>query len=194
MNEERGIPVGRLVFGAILLLIGAAWLLLTLDVVDVPIQSAMAIGLILIGLVILFVGRHGGLVTLGVILTIILGLMSLLNVPLTGGIGERTYRPAGSADVRSEYRLALGQLTVDLTEIEGSAGARDLEISVGMGQVVVIVPEGLPVRVQGSAGAGQLDLLGNERDGLGVEHTVTEDGAEWDLDVSVGFGQVVVRR
>lgn len=194
MTDERGFPVGRLVFGAILLLIGAVWLLVTLDLVDVPIQSAMAIGLILIGLVLLFVGRHGGLVTLGVILTIFLGLMSLLNVPLEGGIGDRTFRPAGAADLRSEYRQAIGRLTVDLSEVEEGSSPGDLEITLGMGQLVVVLPDGVPARIEATAGAGQLDLLGSERDGLGAEHTVTEDGATWTIDVSVGFGQVVVRR
>lgn len=193
MSEERGLPVGRLVLGAVLLLIGAAWLLVTLEVVDVPIQSAMAVGLILIGIVILVVGRHGGLVTLGVILTILLAFMSLLGVPFEGGVGERTFRPAGTADLRSEYRMALGQMTVDLTAIEGTT-LPDIEISLGMGKVIILLPDGVPVRVEGRAGAGEVQLLGTAQAGVGVEHTVTENDAVFDLEVSVGFGQVEVRR
>lgn len=193
MSEERGLPVGRLVLGAVLLLIGAAWLLVTLEVVDVPIQSAMAVGLILIGIVILVVGRHGGLVALGVILTILLAFMSLLGVPFEGGVGERTFRPAGTADLRSEYRMALGQMTVDLTAIEGTT-LPDIEISLGMGKVIILLPDGVPVRVEGRAGAGEVQLLGTAQAGVGVEHTVTENDAVFDLEVSVGFGQVEVRR
>jgi hypothetical protein len=193
MSEARDLPVGRLVLGAVLLLIGAAWLLVTLEVVDVPIQSAMAVGLILIGIVILVVGRHGGLVTLGVILTILLAFMSLLGVPFEGGVGERTFRPVGTADLRSEYRMALGQMTVDLTAIEGTT-LPDIEISLGMGEVIVILPDGVPVRVEGRAGAGEVELLGTAQAGVGVEHTVTENDAVFDLEVSVGFGQVEVRR
>lgn len=194
MTDERGMPVGRLVLGAILLLIGAAWLLVTLEVVDVPIQSALAIGLALVGIVILIVGRHGGLVTLGVILTVVLGFLSLLDVPFEGGVGERIFRPAGAADLRSEYRMALGELTVDLTAIEEGAALPDLEVSAGMGQVVVILPEGVPVRLEGRAGAGEVDLLGSAQGGLGVEHSVTEDDAVWRLEVAVGMGEVEVRR
>lgn len=193
MSEERGVPIGRLVLGAILLLIGAAWLLVTLEVVEIPIQSAMAIALILIGIVILTVGRHGGLVTLGVVLTVALAFMSLLNVPFEGGVGDRTFRPAGTADLRDEYRMALGKLTVDLTAIEGTV-VPDVEVSVGMGQVVVVLPDEVPVSVEGNAGAGQVVILGSEQNGLGVEHAVTENDAVFEVQVSVGMGQVEVRR
>ena len=193
MNDARGIPVGRLVLGAILLLIGAAWLLVTLDLVDVPIQSAMAIGLILIGGVILVVGRHGGLVALGVILTVMLAFMSILDVPFEGGVGERTFRPTGTPDLEAEYRMAIGRLTVDLASIEGAA-VPDVEISLGIGQVVVILPDDVPVSVEGSAGAGQVVILGSEQNGLGVEHSATENDAVFEVRVSVGMGQVEVRR
>lgn len=194
MSEEaRTVYVGRLVLGAVLLLIGAAWLFVTLDLVDIPIQSAIAVGLILIGIVILVVGRHGGLVGLGVVLTVLLAFMSLLNVPLEGGVGERTFRPASTADLESEYRMAVGRLTVDLTSIEGAA-VPDVEVSLGIGQVVVVLPEGVPVSVEGTAGMGQVVLLGSEQNGLGVEHTLTENDAVFDVRVSVGMGQVEVRR
>ncbi len=193
MSDDRSVHVGRLVLGAILLLIGAAWLVVTLDLVDLPIQSAMAAGLILIGIVILVVGRHGGLVTLGVILTVMLAFMSLLDVPFEGGVGERTFQPASTADLRQEYRMDIGRLTVDLTSIEGTT-ISDVEISLGIGQVVVILPDEVSVRVEGDAGAGQVMILGSEQNGLGVEHSITENDAVFEVRVAVGLGQVEVRR
>lgn len=193
MSDERAVHVGRLVLGAILLLIGAAWLVVTLDLVDLPIQSAMAASLILIGIVLLVVGRHGGLVTLGVILTVMLAFMSILDVPFEGGVGERTFRPAGTADLEAEYRMAVGRMTVDLTSIEGTT-VPDVEISLGIGQVVVILPDDVPVSVEGDAGAGQVVILGSEQNGFGVEHSVTENDALFEVRVSVGMGQVEVRR
>jgi len=193
MSDERAVHVGRLVLGAILLLIGAAWLVVTLDLVDLPIQSAMAASLILIGIVLLVVGRHGGLVALGVILTVMLAFMSILDVPFEGGVGERTFRPAGTADLEAEYRMAVGRMTVDLTSIEG-ASVPDVEISLGIGQVVVILPDDVPVSVEGDAGAGQVVILGSEQNGFGVDHSVTENDAVFEVRVSVGMGQVEVRR
>jgi len=193
MSDERAVHVGRLVLGAILLLIGAAWLVVTLDLVDLPIQSAMAASLILIGIVLLVVGRHGGLVALGVILTVMLAFMSILDVPFEGGVGERTFRAAGTADLEAEYRMAVGRMTVDLTSIEG-ASVPDVEISLGIGQVVVILPDDVPVSVEGDAGAGQVVILGSEQNGFGVDHSVTENDAVFEVRVSVGMGQVEVRR
>jgi len=119
--------------------------------------------------------------------------MSLLDVPFEGGVGERTFRPASTADLRQEYRMAIGRLTVDLTSIEGTT-ISDVEISLGIGQVVVILPDEVSVRVEGDAGAGQVMILGSEQNGLGVEHSITENDAVFEVRVAVGLGQVEVRR
>lgn len=191
---DQRVQVGRLVFGIVLLIAGTMWLLITLDVVDLAWQVALAVGLILVGVAVLAVGRHGGLVTLGVVLTVVLGLASMVNVPLEGGIGERTYRPASASTLRDEYRLAMGKMELDLTAIDAAELSGTIIASVGMGELQVILPAGLSATLVGEAGAGELVLLGTREGGVGVEETIEiGDGAGLRIEVSVGLGKVEVR-
>ena len=43
-----------------------------------------------------------------------LAVVSAADIDLTGGVGERAYRPTTVAELRPEYRLGVGQMDVDL--------------------------------------------------------------------------------
>lgn len=193
-TQESTVRAGRLVLGLVLVLAGAGWLLQTLGVIDIPWQGALAVSLVLVGLAILAVGRHGGLVTLGVVLTIILALASLLDVPFEGGIGERTFRPAAASGIQSEYRHAVGKLTVDLSDLDLTS-ATEVEISLAIGEVEVVVPADAAVDVTAEAGAGEIVLFGGSSSGAGMERTgsMEGEGGPLELTVSIGFGRLEVR-
>lgn len=145
-------------------------------------------------------GRHGGLVALGVVLTVVLGFSSSFNITLAGGIGERVERLQAAIELRDEYRLAMGTMTVDLSGLAGRlpTGASALEASVGMGELVVIVPRGVEIRADGEVGAGELVLLDRTWNGLGVEGAVETPGygtggSRLILRLSAGLGTVKLR-
>lgn len=193
-KEGGRVHVGRLTLGALLLLLGVGWLLQTLDVLAVRWQVLLAAVLIVVGAALTVVGRQGGLITLGVILTVVLAFASMLDVPFEGGIGERAHRPAAAVDLQERYRLGIGNLTVDLTDVEIPDGTR-IDASIGMGELVVVVPEEVRVRASGRAGIGEVLLLDRSQGGLGVEHAVTDGtGPTMEIEASVGIGKVVVRR
>jgi hypothetical protein len=194
--DERGrVPIGRLALGGLLLVLGIGWLLHTLDVVEVRWQILLAASLIVVGAAIVVIGRHGGLVTLGVILTVLLAFASVLDVPFEGGVGERSHRPAAVAELEDRYRLGMGSLTVDLGDVELPSGTTVVEASVGMGELVVIVPEGIRVEVSGRAGIGEVVLFGRSQGGLGVRQSAIDGtGPGLGLSASVGIGKVEVRR
>lgn len=196
MSADRAgrVHPGRLTLGAILLIVGVGWLLQVLEVVEVRWQALLAAALIAIGLALMVVGRQGGLITLGAILTVLLAFASMLDVPFEGGVGERAHRPTAAADLEERYRLGIGTLTVDLTDVEIADGTA-IEASVGMGELVVVVPGEARVRASGRAGVGEVLLLGRSQGGLGVEHAVTEgSGPDLEIEASVGMGKVEVRR
>lgn len=65
---------------------------------------------------------------------------------LKDGIGERSYRPAGADELRRPYLLGLGELTIDLRDLELARGSRTpIAAKLGFGQVRVIVPRGVRV-------------------------------------------------
>lgn len=195
---------GRLVAGLLLVLFGAGWLLEVLDVIDFPWDVLLPIALVLVGVALVVASRSGvrpgGLIAVGVVLTGVMLIGSAIDFPLGGGVGEREERPATVAALREEYRLGIGQLTVDLTglstaELDADARTR---VRVGIGQLVVIVPEGLAVRVEARATVGNVRIFDDEEGGFGVEREAGPDldgpGPVLELVLSVGLGEVEVRR
>ena len=55
--------------------------------------------------------------------------------------------------LENSYGMALGKITLDLTDLEMTKSA-EVRLSVGAGEVQVRVPDDVPFRVVGSVGAG----------------------------------------
>ena len=86
---------------------------------------------------------------------------------------------------------------VDLSDLPAPAGPEPaiVRARVGIGQLVVIVPDGVAVRVEGKAGLGNVKVLEREEGGIDVDLVVEPPaGAEptLDLRLSVGIGEVSV--
>jgi len=121
---------GRAVLGFVLVLLGLGWLLETLDV-DVPWDLLLPVALIGIGGVLVVSARsnaaQGGLIAAGVVLTVLLLIGTAIDVPLGGGVGDRTVRPTGTR-IESEVERAIGTLTLDLTEVDFDAIEAPLDV------------------------------------------------------------------
>ena len=144
-------------------------------------------------------GRGGVLIPLGVVLVGLMSLSSLIDVPFKGGFGSRTERPISTADLKSEYHLAAGELIIDLGRTTFPSGSSsDVEATVGTGHLVVIVPRGVEIDVHGHAGAGDVVFFGDEgQGGFRVDRNTQiragEGAARLNLTAKVGAGQVEVR-
>ena len=192
------VPLGRTVAGAVLVLIGALWLVEEFTDTDLPWTAVLAAILILVGVTLMLAadsGPHGGLVTLGIALTVVLIASSaftvLADVPFTGGVGENDLTPTALDD---EYRWAVGSMTLDLTEAD--LDGRTVEASVGIGELIVIVPTDA-VTVDAGAGIGEVLVFATSQSGLSVEVVIeAPDGSELavHLILRVGIGKVEVRR
>jgi len=195
---------GRLVAGLLLVLFGVGWLLEVLDVIDFPWDVLLPIALILVGVAIVVASRSGarpgGLIAVGIVLTGVMVIGSAIDFPLGGGVGERLERPATVSELRAEYVLGIGQLTVDLTDLSAGALGADARtrVRVGVGQLVVIVPEELPVLVFARATVGNVRVFEDEEGGFGAEREAGPGldgrGPVLELVLSVGLGEVEVRR
>jgi Cell wall-active antibiotics response 4TMS YvqF len=195
-------PLARLAFGGLLVAAGVLWLLGALDVVDIPVQSILPIALIAIGVALVAgarTGRHGGLLSLGLVLTVVLAMLASFDVRLEGGVGQKNAHPISGEALETNYRLAVGQLTIDLTDADLPETTTDIHARVGIGQLTVRVPRGVAVTVRGEAGAGQLHLFGREESGLNRELTVSTRPASAGhprirLFLTIGLGQIEVTR
>jgi hypothetical protein len=186
---------------------GVLWLLGTLDVIDVSVTAAISVALIVVGLALVggsFTGRrHSGLIVIGIVLTITLAFASTFDIKLNGGVGDRNYHPTSLAELKSEYHLGVGQLTIDLASVPFALGTTThIKASVGIGQLTVDVAGQLEVRAHGTAGLGEVLLFGRQSSGFEVDLSnslPTHEGAVPAgglpivvLELSVGLGQVTV--
>jgi len=117
------------------------------------------------------------------------------HVDVRNGIGKRTYVPASAADVHRDYKLGIGRLQLDLSGVQLPRGETDLDARVGIGDLVVMVPQDATVRVKGDAQIGAVDVFDRHADGHNAAVTTAGSGGRLlVLHVRVGLGQVTVKR
>jgi Cell wall-active antibiotics response 4TMS YvqF len=201
---SRGPAAATVLAGALLVLVGIAWLL-DANGVDVPWRAVLPASLIAVGLATVAGGlraRQHGLMVLGLALTLVLavavGTDWGLQVTLVGGVGDRVEQPATPADLR-DYRLAVGTLTVDLGGLQVPDGTTTVQARVGLGELVVKAPAGIAVRVDGRSGIGQVHGLDREENGLGNRLDVRSDDFDTAtrrllLELRAGVGEIRVER
>jgi hypothetical protein len=185
---------GGFVIGGVLLVLGAVWLLDATDVVDVDADIALAGLVVLIGLAVIAAPRGGGralLIVFGILVALAAAAATLVDPGrLDDGIGDRTETPRTAADVH-RYKLGIGQLTVDLTQLDVDAR---IEASIGIGELEVIVPGDAALEVDAELGAGNVRVRGEEHDGTNVDVKTSSPGSgpRFELELDGGLGQIAV--
>ena len=207
-GPEPAVPVDRhapaaatVLVGTLLVLVGIAWLLDAAGVV-VPWRAILPASLIAVGLACVagaFRGRQHALMVVGVVLMVLLSLAAAadwnLDLPVAG-VGDRSERPTSPAQLR-EYELGVGNFELDLRQLQLPPGTTAVEARVGIGELVVEVPQGVSVQVVASSGLGQVQVFGEEDGGIASRIDATsEQGGDrrLELDARVGLGQVQVNR
>jgi Cell wall-active antibiotics response 4TMS YvqF len=201
-EDRHGPAAATVLVGALLVLVGIGWLL-DAGGVEVPWRAILPAALIAVGLACVagaFQGRQHAMMVVGLALTVVLALAVAtdwdLDLPLAGGVGDRTERPATPAELK-DYQLGAGDFLLDLQQLQVPTGTTTVQVRVGVGQLVVEVPDGVTVRVVASSGIGELQVLGEQDSGFANRlDTTVEAGGDrrLELDLRVGIGQVRVER
>jgi phage shock protein PspC (stress-responsive transcriptional regulator) len=199
--------LGPVTFAVALVVTGLALVLDNLDVVDLAVGQVLAVFLTVLGaglLVGAWWGRAWGLIPIGLLAVPVVAVAALAGpVPVQGGVAERLFQPQAPAEVRSSYRLAGGELILDLSRVEFGPGQPPVQASVAGGRLLVVVPDEVAADIRGRVGVGQVDLLGHVDTGAQVDSTVTEPAVKPPgkgaaptvrLDLMAGYGVVEVRR
>jgi predicted membrane protein len=100
-------------------------------------------------------------------------------------------------DVQSNYHLGAGKLTLDLSSVEFPAAGKAVDVTVGLGNLIIDVPDDAVVTVEARSGIGQVDVFGQTGSNIEATYngTATPAGApHLDLDAHVGIGQLQVNR
>ena len=200
--DRAGPAAATVLVGALLVLVGIGWLLDAAGV-EVPWRAVLPAALIAVGLACVagaFRGRQHALMVVGVALALVLSVAVAsdwdLDVPLFAGVGDRTERPSTPADL-TDYELGVGNLVVDLSQLQVPAGTTSVEARLGVGELVVELPDGVSVEVVASSGLGQVQVLGQEEGGFVSRIDATSEAGgdrRLRLDARVGLGQVRVER
>jgi phage shock protein PspC (stress-responsive transcriptional regulator) len=96
-----------------------------------------------------------------------------------------------------DYGYAVGQVTVDLTGLKLDQPDHFTRVYLGRGDLTVIVPPTLPVKLDATAGLGSVTAAGHRVSGIDAEqHRLLNDPTTpanvLDLDLHVGAGKVTV--
>ena len=117
-----------------------------------------------------------------------------------GGFGDRRWQPVIAQS--QTYELAVGNARLDLRGYPTDPGSVEtLTVSMGAGELRIIVPDDLTVEVDGHVNAGtitengvDLGQVGGSRDGpgLSVNETVGTGPTDVVVDANLGAGQIQI--
>jgi phage shock protein PspC (stress-responsive transcriptional regulator) len=173
----------------------------------VPVSAYLALPLLVVGLGLVvgtWWGRSRGLAVLGVALAVVLvpvATLERLDVAerFDDAAVQRTVAPTELAGLDgSTLELGAADLTYDLSAVDVAGTTTDVALRVGWGEMRVVVPADVTVRIDASVGAGELDLLGDRSEGVGLTRSLTDEGrpdaGTLVLDLEMGLGTVEVDR
>jgi hypothetical protein len=113
---------------------------------------------------------------------------------LSDGAGNRNFAPATPSSLDSQYKLGVGNLTLDLSGLTLGTEGRTVRLKTGIGHIHVIVPPNTTVRVIGNVDWGDSSVFGRDENGHDVRTNVGPGNAQLVIDADVGLGQIEVER
>ncbi|WP_375001970.1 PspC domain-containing protein [Aeromicrobium sp. CTD01-1L150] len=141
------------------------------------------------------VGNAGPLIPVGVLLVAALAVGVLVPSLRAGDV---RFEPATVAEVESDYTVGMGRLTLDLTRVDDPSQleGRTITLKHGLGETMVIIPDGLEVALNADVLAGGVDFLDTIHNGTGIDvkERSVPDGPVLTLDADQSMGQVTVMR
>jgi phage shock protein PspC (stress-responsive transcriptional regulator) len=191
---------GRAALGATFVVVAATAVLGGTDVVQWDTAAGIAIlGLGIVLAIAAFAGGAPWLIVPALVLAGAVGFLQAADVHLRGGWGDKDVTVSTASSLHDRYDLAAGRLRLDLRDVHLAAGEeRTVRARVGMGDLVVRVPQDVTVDADARSGAGDVNLLGGHSDGLDVTRTTARDartgGGVLHLRADVGLGRVTVVR
>jgi phage shock protein PspC (stress-responsive transcriptional regulator) len=142
---------------------GAGWVLVLIGGLAILWASRGGKGhRILVGLIATF-----GLL-LAAVATCVVIAFAWFDVSLDDGVGDNAYTPSVLALVKPDYKLGVGDLRIDLSQVGPITRRTPVNASVGVGRVRVIVPRDAAVAVDARAKAGEVHAFGQKYDGRNV--------------------------
>ena len=197
VKPRESSPLPWLTLSAALVVGGILGALDLADVIDVSAEAMAATILIIFGvglIVSAWFGRARSLIGLGLAALVALVVIAAVDMPLSGGFGERHVEPVSASEFGDPVRLAAGKITIDLTRFNDPDATGVLDASVGAGEIVVIYPDDIRLEATADVSAGDInrDLAGDIRvNGESVVHDpVGASKGTVRLNLDLGAGNI----
>lgn len=193
--------LGRTVLSAIALAVGL------LAIVDLSGASIPAIGYIALPLAITglglivgtWVGRARWLIVVGALLSIALGIGAMVDS--ADAKGDVSWRPASIQQLENRYHIDIGNAVLDLSAVSFTGEQKSIDVSVEAGNLTVILPPKVDVRLQAQVGIGNANVFGSTWDGIRQPvHNFSDEGVDGPgggqltIQAAVDVGNLEVRR
>ena len=200
--EWRPVAVGLIVVSAMALLdvsgisVGSVGAGEWFDPVHYVIAALLVVGGgLLIGT---WIGRARWLIVIGLLLLPVLFFTALWPTSFDWSAGDTTYAPATAAEAETSYSLGAGSMTIDLRSLSARdiASLGTIDVSLGLGEVVVWVPNDVGVNLTAEVAVGEILLPGPDVEGIGVD-VVREFGPPSptvSIVIDAGAASVVIRQ
>jgi phage shock protein PspC (stress-responsive transcriptional regulator) len=185
-RRRRAAPVRWAILGALVATMGVLAIADAVSGIVIPAYFWTAGGIVVLGLVVGLVLRRTPWTLTVLLIPVIIGLIGFAGsrASLHDGIGQKFWTPTSAGQLDSSYRLGVGQGVLNLSDVDLDQ-PRTVDVTMGAGQLRVLVPSGLNVQVDAHVHAGTVELNGSD-DFLPGGHT---SGVNLDLVVpGNGFG------
>jgi phage shock protein PspC (stress-responsive transcriptional regulator) len=125
-------------------------------------------------------------------------IIAASTVRVTGQVGDTLHMPELAAHIPSHgYDQAVGRMTVDLSALANSHKTTTVNSKIGVGQMIVIVPNNATVILHTRTDLGSYELFGRQSNGARPRESVTypgcEGGPKLTLNLRTGVGETIVR-
>ena len=126
------------------------------------VAAAVALGVVALGILVagMLGRRSGGLAPIGILLAIVAMAGSARPDGSLTWAGERTWTPTVVTGA-SAYSLAVGKGRLDLSKVAPTGATAsdpaEIDVRVGVGDLTVVAPSGVGVRIIGTAAAGNVE-------------------------------------
>ena len=155
--------IGLFTVAALFVYTGAALMLDRLDVIATDVGVFFALALAITGAGLLasaFVAPARSLIWLGAAISALLLLVVGADVPRGSGVGEARVTVVDIEELEDEYRHGVGQLVVDLRDLDPEHTDHSVDLSLGIGELRVYVPDSISTTADIKVGVGSIDARG----------------------------------
>jgi hypothetical protein len=129
---------------------------------------------------------------LAAIAAAIIAAFAWFDVSLGDGVGKHEYVPNSPSAVASSYKIGVGDLRIDLTELGPITTPLRIKARVGVGDLRVVVPQDVPVAIDGHVKVGDIRAFDQELSGRNVD--LHNGSGLLTIDGRVGLGEIHVER